>query len=1141
MHCLILAGFTFLAAMEALATDKGSISMPALVSSRLVQVAISPPTNAYWVKLSQDATFKESTNGIAVQIVSVDPDKGFADLNITYPGGVTNGQPASPAGFAPGQKEVKILVLPTRFSDGGQPPSFVSSNWLHRLMFSTNAGPDARGVANSARNWMEQNSYGQVLLTGDIYPGWVMVQTAEHYNSFEYSGDIDNAMVSDAIAAGLAGNPGFFSGKSYDFVVVLTPGDLYSVSSKPYSLTTYFWDDPNHLCHGYLIMDLPVEANSPYRSMIIDEHRFSSDETTVKTRLDVDRWVEGVWLATDPGHTGTNFFTSGSVAFHNRTITLGTPLPSTNTAVLVSYAPCSLYQIGDETAPLFSIDHSAVWYGAFLHELSHGLGPHISFVAGLNLLDLYQSPYELISSYGAMSGGNHNYPATSPSYNEPCHFDAYTKYRLGFLQPQALLYGEGVRNLRLFATEEFPYSARTKLVKVPLQPPPNPGRERFRAYDASGRDFRGEEYLLLEWRKAGAVAGIHNFDAALPDEGLLIYHVIEANSLAHGFDYENVVRVVDATPTWESHFPPVEGEHISLTTAATFGGASERLTYVHGENWQGVTGDSYPFLLHGTGVQTVYAKFKDPEGNESQPVSAVTTVLKTPAILITDAVVQEGNQGITNVSLNMSLSEPSAQVVTVAYDTTDGTATNGLDFIGTSGVAMFPPGTTNTSITIGIPGDYDIEPEKVFYLLLSYPTNAILARNQAVVSVRNDDFTPGQVDHFEWSPSPAILEAGQPAVLTLTARDGLNNLVTNFDGSVLLSGKILSTNNRNVKVLCFIGYAWQWNARDTAAISNRFTASQVVTTTNTDPTVLAGELAGKDVFLIPYQEDDYAANMPELGRVWSAMLNRFVRTGGTILVCTPGYRQQYAEFAVLPNAGLMAASWVGLEHSPELFAPLEHPLNEGLVAWYEDWMVATFRAPDSVVTLRSFGNGEAVVACKDLGAGRVVLVGYGLQRAIVQPIGSVVFIPGFLDVVIANAAKSAQNDEMFTTSVSVLPAGPLHFTNGVWSGEVTIPQAASNFRLLATDATGHSGSTASLNIVDAPCRIEAIDLNGEDVVLTFTSQTGRNYRLEYTDELGWGVWNIVKEMAGTGALMQVPHHGLVQAVPRFYRVNVFPQ
>lgn len=62
----------------------------------------------------------------------------------------------------------------------------------------------------------------------------------------------------------------------------------------------------------------------------------ASDNATHVTVEHTVRQVQGVWLATDPGHIGTNYFTGGS--FAGNTITLGTALPGPHPNVAVVYS-----------------------------------------------------------------------------------------------------------------------------------------------------------------------------------------------------------------------------------------------------------------------------------------------------------------------------------------------------------------------------------------------------------------------------------------------------------------------------------------------------------------------------------------------------------------------------------------------------------------------------------------------------------------------------------------------------------------------------------------------------------------------------------------------------------------------------------
>ena len=80
-----------------------------------------------------------------------------------------------------------------------------------------------------------------------------------------------------------------------------------------------------------------------------------------------------------------------------------------------------------------------------------------------------------------------------------------------------------------------------------------------------------------------------------------------------------------------------------------------------------------------------------------------------PAIAIADASVVEGNSGSRVVSLTVTLSAPSGQIVRVDYATAAGTATEGDDYRAAAGRVSFQPGITSRTITIRVNGDGVVE------------------------------------------------------------------------------------------------------------------------------------------------------------------------------------------------------------------------------------------------------------------------------------------------------------------------------------------------------------------------------------------------------------------------------------------------
>jgi len=125
---------------------------------------------------------------------------------------------------------------------------------------------------------------------------------------------------------------------------------------------------------------------------------------------------------------------------------------------------------------------------------------------------------------------------------------------------------------------------------------------------------------------------------------------------------------------------------------------------------------------------------------------AVVTIFNDdfpPTIRSSSASVSEGNSGTSTATVTVTLSAPAVEQVSVAYATTDGTATTaGLDYLASSGTLIFAPGETSKTIPIAIQGDTLSEPEETLSLVFSSPINATLGDASATVTIINDDTAP---------------------------------------------------------------------------------------------------------------------------------------------------------------------------------------------------------------------------------------------------------------------------------------------------------------------------------------------------------------------------------------------------------------
>ncbi len=110
-----------------------------------------------------------------------------------------------------------------------------------------------------------------------------------------------------------------------------------------------------------------------------------------------------------------------------------------------------------------------------------------------------------------------------------------------------------------------------------------------------------------------------------------------------------------------------------------------------------------------------------------------------PVVSIGDVSVAEGNAGTTAMSFPVTLSTPAAGTVTVAYATSDGTATTPGDYGSASGTLTFNAGEKTKAVAVNVVGDLAIEPDETFTVTLSNAVNASLGKATATGRITNDD------------------------------------------------------------------------------------------------------------------------------------------------------------------------------------------------------------------------------------------------------------------------------------------------------------------------------------------------------------------------------------------------------------------
>jgi Ca2+-binding RTX toxin-like protein len=125
-------------------------------------------------------------------------------------------------------------------------------------------------------------------------------------------------------------------------------------------------------------------------------------------------------------------------------------------------------------------------------------------------------------------------------------------------------------------------------------------------------------------------------------------------------------------------------------------------------------------------------------GHNDQTASA------KPSISVADIKVSEGDGYADFV---VQLDAPGTAQVSVNYRV-DGLTTGYSDFAFSSGTLSFAPGVTTQTVRVALVNDSGTETLESFALNLSSPLNAVLADNQALATIVDDDPAQGKVLHY---------------------------------------------------------------------------------------------------------------------------------------------------------------------------------------------------------------------------------------------------------------------------------------------------------------------------------------------------------------------------------------------------------
>ncbi|MBI5384185.1 MAG: M36 family metallopeptidase [Verrucomicrobia bacterium] len=403
---------------------------------------------------------------------------------------------------------------------------------------------------------------------------------------------------------------------------------------------------------------------------------------------------------------------------------------------------------------------------------------------------------------------------------------------------------------------------------------------------------------------------------------------------------------------------------------------------------------------------------------DSQGLGTIRNDDPMPRLSIGDVTVVEGNVGTTGAVFTVSLSAPSGLGVTGTYGTTSGNASSGSDYASRSGNVNISAGSTNAEILVPVNGDMQIETDEVFYVDLSSVGNAILLKREGVGLILNDDGLPGAVDHFTWSAIPSPQAVGQPFGVTLTALDVFNEPAVHFTGPAYLSvaggagtTNILGTDTATAGVPIYTGYA-------TARTQVIYPASEVGGAGRIEALAL-------DV-----------ASLPGI-----TLNNWTIRLKPTPLTNHTSYVWESTNWTVVyqTNLSVTATGWVVFP----LATRFEYDGTNSLMVDFSFYNSASYAAGSCRVTLRS--TTRTLYYCTSSYGNPLTWSGSYPSPT------SGGFTPNLL---LIRGGERA--------NLHPLAAGP--FTNGLWSGDLTVLDVATNRVLRADDGLGHAGMSGPFSV-----------------------------------------------------------------------------
>jgi uncharacterized repeat protein (TIGR01451 family) len=516
-----------------------------------------------------------------------------------------------------------------------------------------------------------------------------------------------------------------------------------------------------------------------------------------------------------------------------------------------------------------------------------------------------------------------------------------------------------------------------------------------------------------------------------------------------------------------------------------------------------------------------------------------------PGLFINDVSLTESAPGtFTNAIFTVRLAGLTALPVSLGFATRDGTALAGIDYEATAGTLAFAPGVTNQTIAVPVIGNFVFKSNATFSVILSNSSQAVINRGQGICTIHDNGAS--QLDHFVLSLVPSPQYTGIPFIGSIVAQDSRNNFFRDFNGRAALSAiaDSMPVNIGNGSDL------WEY------PLGTLYHDSRTQT-----------------IYL--------AAEIGQPGHITALALNVQTPPGQTLSNWTIRLKHTLLEAYAQP-------AW----ETNGWDTVYQHDEKISLTGWVTFFFNHAFvyNGTNNLLLDLSFNNSSYTID------GQCFATATKSPRSLFFRTDSAFGSPlnwsgtGSPPPLVTNAVPNVRL--LLENPLPMTPTNFVQFTNGFWSGPISITEAASNVFLRVIDGASHLGTgnffsvassvdsdgdglpdawellyfgsthaagggpnddpdgdglsnleefRAATNPLDSSSvlRLRVLQFDRTTLLLSFGSVAGKSYRIESADDLSKNVWvSVADNILGTGAKVEITDKPAVGQRARFYRVVV---